>query len=74
VAKGCTQIFGLDYSDTFSPHHCLAFITMIVIRHWPFYQLDIKNVFLYGKLSEDIYMEKPPLFVAQVESCLACKL
>ncbi|XP_020225515.1 uncharacterized protein LOC109807409 [Cajanus cajan] len=74
VAKGYTQIYGLDYGDTFSPIAkipivCL-FLTMATIRHWPLHQLDIKNAFLRGELDEEIYMEQPLGFVAQGESSL----
>ena len=41
------------------------FLSMVVIRHWPLYQLDIKNAFLHGDLEEEVYMEQPPGFVAQ---------
>jgi len=40
------------------------FLAMAIIRHWPLYQLDIKNVFLHKELQEVISMGQPPWFVA----------
>ena len=78
VAKGYTQIYGSDYDDTFSPVAKIAFfrllLSMVAMCSWPLYQLDIKNAFLHGDLSEEFYMEQPPSFVAQWESGLVCRL
>ncbi|RVW82003.1 Retrovirus-related Pol polyprotein from transposon RE2 [Vitis vinifera] len=45
-------------------------LSMVAMRSWPLYQLDIKNVFLHGDLAEEVYMEQPPGFVTQGESGL----
>ena len=46
---------------------CLL-LSMAAMRSWPLFQLDIKNVFLHGDLTEEVYMEQPLGFVAQGES------
>ena len=79
MTKDYTQIFGLDYGDTFSPMAKMAFvrlfITLAALQQWPFYQLDIKNAFIDCDLQEKTYMEQPPGFVAQGESSrMVCRL
>ena len=78
VAKGYTQQYGSDYYDTFSPVANIAYVrlllSMVVIRSWPIFQLDIKNAFLHGDVVEEVYMEQLFGFVAQEKSGLICKL
>jgi len=79
VAKGYTQIFGLNYGDTFSTVAKMAsvrlFMAMTAFQRGPLYQLDVKNAFFNGDMQEEIYMEQPPGFVAQGESSgLVCRL
>ncbi|RVW45708.1 Retrovirus-related Pol polyprotein from transposon TNT 1-94 [Vitis vinifera] len=78
VVKGYTQVYGFDFGDTFSPVAKIAFVrlllSMVAMRSWPLYQLDIKNAFLHGDLAEEVYMEQPPGFVAQGEFGLVCML
>ncbi|KAL9266507.1 Retrovirus-related Pol polyprotein from transposon RE1-like protein [Drosera capensis] len=35
-------------------------ISLDMHRSWPLYQLDIKNDFLHGDLTETVYMQQPP--------------
>ena len=64
VAKRSTQTYGIDYTKTFAPIvkinivQVLLFLT--VKLDWPLQQFDVKNVFLHGKLSEEVYMDLPP--------------
>ncbi|GJW82762.1 ribonuclease H-like domain-containing protein [Tanacetum coccineum] len=67
VANGSSQQLGVDFDETFSPIVKSATIRMVlslvVSRQWPIYQLDVKNAFLNGDLSETVYMHRPPGFI-----------
>ncbi|GJQ89928.1 BRI1 kinase inhibitor 1-like protein [Tanacetum coccineum] len=66
VANGSTQLTGIDVDETFSPVVKPATIrtvlSLTLSRHWHVYQLDVKNAFLHGSLSETVYMQQPPGF------------
>ncbi|GJY81981.1 ribonuclease H-like domain-containing protein [Tanacetum coccineum] len=54
IANGSNQQHDVDFDKTFSP--VFGFV-------WPIHQLDVKNAFLNGDLSETVYMHQPPGFV-----------
>jgi len=47
--------------------------SIAVNMKWTLFQLDVKNVFLYGDLKEQVYMEQPPGYIAQGENTV-CRL
>nr|GEU41280.1 ribonuclease H-like domain-containing protein [Tanacetum cinerariifolium] len=67
VANDSSQQLGVNFDETFSLVVKSATIHMVlslvVSRKWPIHQLDVKNAFLNGDLSETIYMHQPTSFV-----------
>nr|GEY72982.1 putative reverse transcriptase, RNA-dependent DNA polymerase [Tanacetum cinerariifolium] len=49
-------------------------LSLAVFRNWPIHQLDVKNVFLHGRLSETLYMHQPPGFVDPNKPDYVCHL
>jgi histone deacetylase 1/2 len=78
VARGFTQQYGIDYSDTFSPVVKPATVrlvlTLAVSRGWFLRQVDVSNAFLHGFLDEDVYMHQPPGFEDATHPSFVCKL
>jgi hypothetical protein len=66
VARGFTQIYSVDYYDTFSlvVHLASFHVLMALVAHfgWELEAFDFNSAYLNGKLDEDkeIYIQEPP--------------
>ena len=49
-------------------------LSLAVSRDWHIHQLDVKNAFLHGHLSETVYMHQPPGFVDLAHPDYVCHL
>jgi len=79
VAKGYTQTHGIDYTETFAPvakiNTIRVLLSLAANLDWPLRQFDVKNAFLHGNLSEEVYMDPPPgCIVTENQKNKVCKL
>nr|GEZ63963.1 ribonuclease H-like domain-containing protein [Tanacetum cinerariifolium] len=63
VANGSSQQLGIDCDETFSPvvkPTTIRIVLSLAVSHkWPIHQLDVKNAFLNGDLSETVGFVDP---------------
>jgi hypothetical protein len=67
VALRFSQVYGVDYPETYAPVAKMTTIRLIfaiaTMEDWHIHQMDVKTAFLLRDLDEEIYMEIPEGFV-----------
>ena len=69
VAQGCSQKYGVDYDETFSPvvrpESIRTLIALSVQDGLKLHQMDVTTAFLNGDLDGEIYMKQPEGFASE---------
>jgi transposase InsO family protein len=78
VAKGYSQIYGVDFNETFAPVAKFNTIRCILAIGATYdlemHQMDVKTAYLNPSLQEEIYMDQPKGFIQEGREHLKCKL
>ncbi|GKB43702.1 putative ribonuclease H-like domain-containing protein [Tanacetum coccineum] len=63
VAQGYTQEEEIDYDEVFTPvariEAIRLFLAYASFKDFVVFQMDVKSVFLYGKIEEEVYVSQP---------------
>ena len=63
IAKGFTQVYRIDFEETFSPVAWFKTVHILValaaLKDWDIKSLNVKTTYLYGALDKEIYMDQP---------------
>jgi hypothetical protein len=78
VARGFSQIEGVDYDETFVPvsryTSIRAVISIAIEMGWKIHQMDVKTTFLNGLIEEEVYIENPLGFEVHGRESHVCRL
>ena len=62
VARGFSQVEGVDYEETFAPvaryTSIRSIISIVAEMGWKIHQMDVKTAFLNGFIQEEVYIEQ----------------
>jgi hypothetical protein len=78
VAKGYSQVYGLDYHETYSAVLVQASLRLLICiavnKDWKFYKRDFKTAYLNAPLLTPIYVQQPDNFVEHGKENMVCPL
>ena len=66
VAKGFSQVEGIDFDELFSPVVCYETVRLLLaiaaLENLDIQSVNVKTAYLYGDLDEEIYIKQPEDF------------
>ncbi|RVW92303.1 Retrovirus-related Pol polyprotein from transposon TNT 1-94 [Vitis vinifera] len=72
---GYRWIYTVKYKADAKINTVQVLLSLAANLDWPLQQFDVKNVFLHGELSEEVYMDLPPGCMVSKKQCQkVCKL
>ena len=78
VAKGFTQVYGIDFEESFSPvaqfETICILLALAALEDWDIELLDVKTTYLHGELDEVIYMDQPEGYIKKGQEKKVCRL
>jgi len=78
VARGFTQIHGIDYNDTFAPvvryDNLRLLLAYAANKDLEVHSMDVDSAFLYGDLEEEVFIYQPEGFKDPLYPDHVCKL
>lgn len=78
VARGFSQVEGVDYEETFAPvaryTSIRSIISIAAEMGWKIHQMDVKTAFLNGFIQEEVYIEQPQGFEVHGKESHVCRL
>ena len=78
IARGFSQVEGIDYDETFSPVERYSYFrSMLALSThigWKIHQMDVKTAFLNGEIEEEVYIEQPEGFETFDHESHVCRL
>ena len=71
VAKGCSQVQGVNYEETFSPTARMESVRLLIAvainNDYKIHQMDVRRAYLHAPIDCDIYCEQPEGYEAPQE-------
>ena len=78
VARGFSQVEGVDYDETFAPVGCYtsieSLISIVAEMGWKIHQMDVKTAFLNGIIHKEVYVEQLQGFEFHGRESHVCRL